>query len=73
MIQYKIDVLFELKNNGYSTYKLEKEKILTTQVIHKLRKNGGISFDSLNTLCKLLHCQPGDIIEYIPDLLEAEN
>lgn len=71
MIQYKIDVLFELKNKGFTTYKLEKEKILRSAVIDSIRKKRGINFETMNTLCKLLQCQPGDIIEFIDDPKES--
>ena len=27
----------------------------------------GISISAVNRLCKALNCQPGDILEYIPD------
>ena len=35
--------------------------------IQKIRTGEIASKETLNTLCKLLNCQPGDIIEYIPD------
>ena len=35
--------------------------------ILKTGKAKGIRFDSLAAICKILNCQPGDILEYIPD------
>ena len=35
-IIYKIDILEELNNIGYSTYKIRKEKILGESTIQKL-------------------------------------
>lgn len=64
-IKYKIDVLSELKAAGYSTYKLRKEKILGERTIQLLREGKLIALESIDILCKLLKCQPGDIIEYI--------
>jgi len=26
----------------------------------------GISFETLDRLCEALHCQPGDLLEYVP-------
>ena len=66
-IIYKIDILEELNNIGYSTYKIRKEKILGESTIQKLRKNESISFDSLNAICCLLRLQPGDILEWTED------
>lgn len=63
-IQYKIDVLAELKRNGYSSYRLRKEKILGEATIQKIRMGELVSWDNISTLCKLLKCQPGDIVQY---------
>jgi putative transcriptional regulator len=35
--------------------------------ILKTNKARAIRFSTLNSLCKVLHCTPGDLIEYIPD------
>ena len=67
MLKYRIDVLHELKTIGFTAYTLRKDKIMGEAQIQKIRTGEIASKESLNTLCKLLHCQPGDIIEYIPD------
>lgn len=39
-------------------------------------KNGkmkGIRFETLNALCKALHCQPGDLMEYLDDDEQHKN
>ena len=65
MIHYKINVLHELKEAGYSSYRLQKEKIFSAGIIDKLRKGDvSITVDTLNTLYTLLQCQPGDILEW---------
>lgn len=63
-IQYKVDILSKLKSKGYSTYRLRKDKIFGEATIQKIRKGELVSFDNVSTICKLLECQPGDIIEY---------
>ena len=63
-IIYKFDVLKALKDIGYNTNRLRKEKLLAEGVIQSLREGKAISFSNLERLCKLLDCQPGDIIEY---------
>lgn len=65
MLKYKIDILEKLKENGYSTYKLRKDKIIGEAQIQKIRNGDIASKETLNTICKLLSCQPGDILEYI--------
>lgn len=63
-LKFKIDVLEALKEKGYSSYSLRKEKILSESTIQKLRDGKGLSWDNLNTLCKLLECDISDILEY---------
>lgn len=60
---YKIDVLASLKAKGYSTYRLRKEKIFGEAIVQKFRKGEGVGWESLETLCNLLSCQPSDVIE----------
>ena len=66
-IEYKIDILSELKAAGYSTYRLRKEKLLGEATMQKIRRSELVSWDNIATICRLLQCQPGDIIEYVED------
>ena len=66
-LQYKIDILAALKEKGITTYKIRQEKILSESTVHKLRASKGVSWENLETLCRLLDCQPGDLMEYIKD------
>lgn len=67
MIKYKIDILEALKSRGYSTYKIRNDKILNESTVQKLRSNKYINMENLDKLCILLDCQPGDLLEFIPD------
>ena len=64
-VVYKIDVLAALKEKGYSTYKLRKEKLLGESVIQQLRGGEAVSWANVARLCDLLGCQVGDILEYV--------
>lgn len=64
---YKFDILQALKERGYNTNRLRKEKLLAEGVIQSLREGKPISFVNLDKLCKLLNCQPGDILEYVEE------
>ena len=62
------DRLFALmKEKGLTTYKIRKEHIITESTLQKLREGQNITTDSLAALCRALDCQPGDIMEYVPD------
>ena len=63
-LQYKIDVVAALKDKGYTSYKIRQEKLLSESTIQKLRSGKGVSWENIETLCRLLDCQPGDLIEY---------
>lgn len=66
---YKMDILKALKEKGYNTNTLRKEKLLAEGVITSIRGKKPISWANIEKICKLLQCQPGEIIEYI----EGEN
>ena len=66
-IIYKTDILNALKAKGYSTYFLRTKKILGEATIQKIRKKELVSWKNMSTLCELLDCQPGDLIEYTKD------
>lgn len=66
-IIYKIDVLAALKEAGYNTNRIRKEKLLSEGVLQSLRSKKYISMDNLSRICELLDCQPADIIEFRRD------
>lgn len=65
MLTYKIDVLESLKEAGYNTTKLRKEKLLGENAIQSLRKKEMVGIISLEKICALLDMQPGNIIKYV--------
>ena len=68
MFRYKVDIISRLKEAGYSTYRLQKEKLLATTTLVKLRNdNTTITLESLNAICDMLECQPGELIEWYRD------
>ena len=66
MYRYKIDVMKELSERGFTSTRMRKEKILSEATMQNLRKGKGITTDTLNTICVILRCQPSDILEIIP-------
>ena len=72
-LQFKIDVLTALKEKGITTYMIRKEKIMSESTVQKLRSGKGLAWDNIETLCRLLACQPGDLLEYVPDTEEVQK
>lgn len=66
-IQYKVDILAELKKKGYSSSKIREEKLIGQSYLQQLRHGELVSWKTFDTICALLECQPGDLIEYVKD------
>lgn len=64
---YKIDVIEALKARGYTTYKLRQGRLLSEGTLQSLRKGAPISWANIERLCELLECQPGGLMEYVPE------
>ena len=58
-------------NKGITTHTIRKNKYVGEATIQSMRKGQPIRMSVLCRLCYLLECQPGDIMEYIPDESDA--
>ena len=66
-LQFKIDVLAALKEKGITTYAIRKQKIMSESTLQMVRSGKGLAWDNIETLCRLLECQPGDLLEYLEE------
>ncbi len=66
-VVYKINILSALKDAGYNTTRLRRDKLLAEATIQTLRNGGLVSWVNIGRICALLQCQPGDILAYEPD------
>lgn len=66
-IKYRVDVIATLKEHGYTTTRIRKEKLFGEAMLQKIREGQMVSWAVLNKICSLLHCQPGDLIEFVED------
>lgn len=60
--KYKVNVMDKLKEKGYSSTRLRKEKLLGESYMSQLRRGDMVSWAALDTICTLLDCQPGDLL-----------
>lgn len=66
-------LVFLMEQKGINKSKLKTDKVLNggtyTAIAAAMKTpvNEGISISAINSICKYLNCQPGDILEYIPD------
>lgn len=73
MLKYKINVLSALKNHGYNTTRIRRENILNQSVLQYIRDGKPVGPVPLDKLCRLLDCQPGDLLEWVPDHTEGDT
>ena len=59
-----------LNEKGINSYTIKKERIIGQASYKKIKEGGDIDTRTISKLCKYLNCQPGDILEYIPDITE---
>ena len=70
MISYR--PLFQtMKDKKITSYRLQKEGI-SRATYYSIRQGNSVSTNTINQLCKLLHCGVSDIIEYIDDEEQKE-
>ena len=67
MIRYKIEILPALKAAGYSTNKIRTDKLMGQATLQQLRHGELASWKTIDTVCRLLDCQPGGLLEYVAD------
>lgn len=72
-IRYKVDILDALKKAGYSSTRLRHEKIMGESYMSQLRRGELVSWKTIETICRLLNCQPGNILEYLPDEANSDQ
>ena len=62
------DRLLEIfRERGITSYTIKKENIIGQASYKKIKDGGDIDTRTISKLCKYLDCQPGDILEYVPD------
>lgn len=66
MIVY-LNILERLEQSGWSSYRLRREHVLAETTMTRLRNGESVSVATLDVICRLCSCQPGDILQYIPD------
>lgn len=72
-IRYKVDIINLMKEAGYNTSRIRKEKIMGEAMLQKIREGQMVSWAVLETICSLLDCQPGDLVEYVKEEIVQEN
>lgn len=56
-----------MKKKGISQYALIKKHHISPGQLTRLKRNQSVSTHTIDMFCRILDCQTGDIMEYIPD------
>lgn len=66
-IKINLDVEMAKQKKGLTELAGEVDITLANLSILKNNKAKAVRFSTLEAICKALHCQPGDILEYVED------
>ena len=66
-IVINLDVMMAKRKIGLTELAKEVDITMANLSILKNNKARAVRFTTLNAICKVLDCQPGDILEYVPD------
>lgn len=64
MFKFKIDIIVLLRENGYTPARIRKEKLIGEKTMQDMKAGIVPGIKTLETLCKILVMQPGDLIKY---------
>lgn len=59
-----------MKQRGITQYTLIKKYKVSPGQITRLKRNESVSTHTIDFFCKILDCEVGDIMRYIPDNIE---
>ena len=72
-IKINLDVEMARQKKGLTELANEVDITLANLSILKNNKAKAICLSTLDAICKALHCQPGDILEYVEEVTEINE
>ena len=66
MISYE-NLWHTMREKGVTQYALIKKHGVSPSQITRLKRNESVSTHTIEVFCKILDCEVGDIMKYIPD------
>lgn len=67
------DIMQLLARSGWSSYRIRRERVLSEGTMTRIRNGQPITTETIDTICRLCGCQPGDLIHWAPDQEGREN
>jgi putative transcriptional regulator len=72
-IQINLDVMLAKRKMSLTELANRVGLTLTALSLFKTGKLRGVRYSSLNAICRELECQPGDILEFVPDESDIDD
>ncbi|MCI6021400.1 MAG: helix-turn-helix transcriptional regulator [Clostridia bacterium] len=72
-IRINLDVVMAQRKKSLTELASEVDITLANLSILKTGKAKAIRLSTLDAICRALDCQPGDIIEYVDDVVDDEQ
>jgi len=69
----KLFVLMQEKGIKKNHLRTHKKYPVYSRVIESMQRGGSVDMVTINKLCHILNCQPGDILEFVPDERESAD
>jgi len=67
MIKVKIDLLAALKEKGVTSYTCKENGLIGQRTLTQIKRGMVPGLKTIDTICEILKCQPGDLLEWVPD------
>ena len=71
-IVINLDVMMAKRKIGLTELAREVDITMANLSILKNNKAKAVRFTTLNAICKALDCQPGDLLDYVPEEKEVQ-
>ena len=68
-IEVRLDVVLAMRKTSLTELSERVGISITNLSLLKTGKVKGIRFSTLDAICRVLDCQPGDILEHVPDFV----
>jgi putative transcriptional regulator len=56
-----------------TTTQLQQKAGFSSNIVPRMKRNGYVSLDTIESICRVLNCGVDDILEFVPDSGEEEK
>lgn len=57
------EIIKKLNSRGFTSYEIKKRGLMSQGTLQKLKNNGNVTLETINSICCMLRCDIGDIFE----------